>query len=492
MSDQTKIGDLPPEMLCEVLQCLCLADLIRCKQVCKDWNSLLSTGLRLTSLVVDRKRNHRIRWHYDQRPVIASELCEPNLFLAQLKRPMLRGLKSLKVNCLIDEFEPNDLNALTNLLRLEINHELTSDLNLKLPVLEFLSLDIYTCDFDISIDCPNLKSFHCEGEEFFNVKIKHPESIVEAKINNEVDSDSQLAQFKNLERLITNDHQAFEDILKQLQRLRLIRFDCEVEHLLTDSTTNLTDQMKELLRDFLRIKKSLRRDDLQVYFAGLQVSEATIEKIDLNENLDELHISNEHFYMKNYQHLQERISFVTRVNYTRLMSLVDEVPKDYFDRFHEIYNVTVEGTIKDENHLLGFLRSLDDFDHLQLKNVNNLSQAFVERLPEFCPQLWNFELVDNQGLELDFDFIRRFKKLKLITLQLELSVRAAKSIINVFKDSSCLQDYFSFRCKGVFHRFESQKQNDGSPDGLFKLYVGSELAKENCSLDDVISYLEER
>lgn len=486
-----KVGDLPPEMLCAVFGHLCLADLIRCKLVCKDWNTLISTSIRLTRLVVDRKRDHRIHWYYSHEPVIAAELSEPNLFVAQLNRPILLGLKSLKVHCLIDEFELKDLNLFTNLLRLEINHELASDLSLKLPKLEALFSDVYASGYLFTIVCPNLKTFHMADDDgLISMKIEHPESIVELKIN--LDEDSNLGQFKNLQRLIiTSGHQAFEDFLPKLPRLRLVRFDNELESLLflweaEDETVDPTDQLKELLRGLMSAKRRAKRGDLKVYFAGLHLTDATIENIDLNWNSDGAQISNEHYYLKNYEHLQEKIHFVTGVNYTRLMSLVNEVPKDYLDKFCKLHTVTVDGEIKNEDDLLDFLKKLEDLDTLQLHNVSNLSQAFVERLPGFCANLWTFELSDDRGLDLDFGFFGRFKKLRQIILEPELSVRSVKSIINVFKESaSCLQDAFNFRCRGVFYRFESQEQHRS-----YRLYVGSDLMKENCSLDDVISYLE--
>lgn len=485
MGDRTGIGDLPLEMLCEVLKQLCLADLIRCKRVCKDWNSLVSTGIKLSRLVVDRKRNERIRWHYDNRPVIALELCEPNLFLAKRNQPILLSLKSLKIYCEIDEFNQNDLNRFTNLLNLEITQDQASDLSLSLPKLEFLCLELCNhYDFEIAIDCPSLRTLRCEDDEFlYLMKMKHPESVVELKTKH---SESNLAQFTNLQRLITNDHEHFEGILQELPGLREIRFDGEIESLISEfESTDLTGQLKELLRGFLSVKRSLKRKHLEVYFGGLHVTDESIERIDLNERPDEPEISNEHFYMKNYEHLQERIGFVNEVNYTRLMSLVDEVPADYLHKFPGIYSVTVDGAIRNEDHLLGFLRRLDDFDYLRLKNVSNLSQAFAERLPEACANLWNFELSDSLDLELDYSFVRRFQKLAFITLQQELSLRSAKSIINVFSESSWLQDALNFRCKGVFYRIERPI------DGLYHLYVGSDLKKENCASDDVISYLEQ-
>ena len=116
-----------------VLSHLCLADLIRCKQVCKDWNALVLTGIKLTSLVVTRKRDNRVRWHLANRPVADFELCEPKLFLAQRNQPILLSLKRLKIDCEIDEFDQNDLNLFTNLLCLEVIQDVTSYLCLALP-----------------------------------------------------------------------------------------------------------------------------------------------------------------------------------------------------------------------------------------------------------------------------------------------------------------------------------------------------------------------
>ena len=486
MGDQASFSDLPLEMLREVLSHLCLADLIRCKQVCKDWNALISTGIKLTSLVVVRKRDDRVRWHFDNRLVAEFELCEPNLFLAQRNQPILLSLKRLKIDCEIDEFDQNDLNLFTNLLCLEVTQDVASDLSLALPKLEFLYSNLFNLDFDISISCPKLNTIHCEEFEGldYNLKLKHPESLVELKASGL--GEANLAKFTNLKRLITDKHDDFERILHELPHLQEIRFDKDVETLTAEfESDDLTGQLKELLRGFLRLKRNLKQKHLEVYFSGLHVTNESIERIDLNERPDQPEISNEHFYMKNYENLQERIGFVNEVNYTRLMSLVDELPADYLDKFANLYTVTVDGAIRNEDHLLNFLKRLVNFDFLRLKNVSNLSQTFMDRLPAACANLWNLELSDSQGLELDFDFVRRFKKLALINLQLELSLSSAKSIVSVFGESSWRQDALNFRCNGIFYRIERQTA------GLFHLYVEADLRKENCTLADLICFLEQ-
>ena len=47
------INHLPPEMVIRILQPLNLSELIEKKLVCKLWNDLITTHLKITRLVVD-------------------------------------------------------------------------------------------------------------------------------------------------------------------------------------------------------------------------------------------------------------------------------------------------------------------------------------------------------------------------------------------------------------------------------------------------------
>ena len=56
------INHLPPEMVIHLLQHLSLSELIEKKRVCKLWNELISTHLKITRLVVDSDPRKKDPW----------------------------------------------------------------------------------------------------------------------------------------------------------------------------------------------------------------------------------------------------------------------------------------------------------------------------------------------------------------------------------------------------------------------------------------------
>ena len=113
------IDHLPPEILRYLLGFLSLSELIEKKLVCKLWNELISSQLKVTRLAVERYARKKERWWYVSQPVDEYlEVCHPHLFAAQLHRPILANLKHLRIES--DDFEPNHLNAFAQLVHLEV------------------------------------------------------------------------------------------------------------------------------------------------------------------------------------------------------------------------------------------------------------------------------------------------------------------------------------------------------------------------------------
>ena len=53
MDHPTDINSLPPEMLVQILQHLSLSELCEKRSVCKLWNELIASNVKVANLVVD-------------------------------------------------------------------------------------------------------------------------------------------------------------------------------------------------------------------------------------------------------------------------------------------------------------------------------------------------------------------------------------------------------------------------------------------------------
>ena len=87
----------------------------------------------------------------------------------------------------------------------------------------------------------------------------------------------------------------------------------------------------------------------------------------------------DHLFLNSYEHLQKSHIPTDRVNYNRLMSVVNELPRDYFKRFSLIHDVSVIGAVVNVTHLLWFLKNLVLIKILRLSFL-----SLCDVLPSFC------------------------------------------------------------------------------------------------------------
>lgn len=443
--------DLPPEMVCAVLGRLSFGELTTNKRVCKRWNQLISSGIKVSRLFVDKKRKRPRtgrKWysHGTNETTVDEqlELCHPNLFALHYQKACLSKLKWLCINCELPKFDLNQLNSFGDLRHLEINLLVgSSDLHLKLPNLEVLSFGWINVEARLSVECPKLQCLHYDEDSSTDLlEMQYPESV--RILNGSFHSNflDRLASFKNVEHLKSRSHLVLsEAVLLSLPKLRVLSYNDSVCKLLYSGGFALPqfgEQVKRILRTFLEKKQELRRFDLKVVLADIVLTEQVLERMDLSvvnysriAQFDSTMVSNEHLYLSCYDDLDEgRTELFRDLHYDLLMEVVREVPTDFFQRFPSItYLISGRRPIRDPQHLVWLVNNLGALRVLKLySNNGNLTQEFYDSLE--VPSLKSFELEEtSEEVELDFGFISSFKELTIFSVNQDLRMFSVASLI---------------------------------------------------------------
>lgn len=531
------INDLPPEMLQEILRPLRLIDLIELKLVCKLWNELISR-MKINRLFVDADLLTRERWYYTNRPS-TGDVCCPDLFVAHCKQPMLSNLKYLRLDyevwdnqakkMKVIDFDPNEINHFRQLIQLDIEHYEAGPLELRLPNLEILSMNWYHnknpggCSFALSfdlfqqltnfipfinlhhtvyVDCPKVRILgYCEFSENDNLRLESYELI---RMLDSPILGAKLARFRNLEVLRCTEYdQGFLDrsTLLNLPKLKVIYSGIGFGNY---DIGNFQPDVLQRLKEFMRQKRILRRDDLKVYFAGVLLIDEDLADIDfgLEQREGRDFISPEQLYMKHYHRLQDQLDFVVNVDYSRLFSLVDVLPDDYFHRFLNLKGVKAFCPLN-ERHFLAFLRQIYSLEWFSIYN-SDLSQAFFDCLPEFCSltNFYLFETDDNLSalgepagssnkseMQLDLSFLGKFKRLCFVQIERDLSLLSLRTFVASFEPMMNMYENtwpFQFKKK----HYKIMKVFSGRKVHSYSLMTSkSETLLEGVSLAEVVDHL---
>lgn len=470
--EMKSINDLPQTLLGAIFEQLTLADRVRLRSVCKLWNEQLSK-VKSKRLSVDPFLYYKERWYHSNRPCRESELCDPNLFVAEFQKSAFSELKYLKLNYRLIEshnklkdFDLNQLNAFTELLQLDIDYYQTGDLNLHLPNLQIFALR-WSKSCKLVLDTPKLNALrYNEPTECDLLSVVHPESV---RTLDSAMVGAKLTRFPNLEslRYMHYDPRSIDGAtLLNLQQLKAVHYDFRITHFAPGSF----EQMKRELQQFMRERRNLGRTDLKVYFVGLQLIADDLSDIDfgLETGRKGSILPIERLYMRHYDRIQDEMRFVWSVNYNRLFGATEVLPDDYFSRFFNLSRVSAACPLN-EQHLLEFLRKVYRLEWFKLYD-SDLSQAFFDCLPEFR-SLTRFVMLqtearrDRRGdeIHLDFTFIGKLEEMRILTLHEDLSVLSLRSFIPSLKHLKRINQKCQFRFKGIYFEMKS-KATEGSSD----------------------------
>ena len=421
MSPPTKstasIDDLPPEMISELFEHLPPKDLAACSLVNKRWHLIYSAFKLQWLVVIDFNRNfEHCMWYHSNRRIEEEDRCRLAVFHRLVAKPLLSNLKHL---VLVDpfNFDLNKLNRFEKLVHLEIEVTIIyKKVHLNLPRLKVLAFHHLNRGCSLSIDCPLLSTllYRVKIENVDSLELKHPEMI--RKLETDLVGPD-LAKFKNVECLVTRKFEAIsKTTLILLPKLRELRY-----------IGNILFTLKRTLSEFLDEAKKLRGDDFRFRFAGLQLTNANVEQIDFDGQVDGVEYKRVHkecVYMKNYQLIEPgAIDFVHEIDYTRLLSHVTgEFPRCFSQKFIGVNSVEAKGAIENPDHFLWFLKSLRFLSSLILEDTK-LGQAFYDQLPALACSLGGLYLRNGHcenGLQVNFDFIGKFSCLSHLVISPKL------------------------------------------------------------------------
>lgn len=503
------IADLPAEIIGEILKHLPVAELIKKTSVCKLWNELITSGIKLKKLTVDNCVciSCESKWRSSSRPVyLAQEFCHENLFTLLLHRPILSNLRycSLELTDQLQGFTPNDLNAFDRLIHLEIEYSaqkpIDGGVHWTLPNLETLKLsffrDFMNFRFQVTIDCPKLKTLAGSFPKDNLLEIKSPQTITTLDLDFE---QLDLTEFENVEvyRVSTQKLKEVDDVLlKQLPNLKTLDLYGFIDEF------NFVDdedvEIKPLLKRLIDYKRKAMRPDSSLFVAGILLNdERSVDDLDLQEieyrsvrGSVHLSLSNEHLYMKNYPiNLQDQLGIIRTVDYSCLMSLVREVPCDYFRRFFNLRGVIANGEIQNPNHFKSFLLNIEFLDSLNLINPS-LQQTWYDQLPDWCAHLRYINLQEKEEIELNFDFFAGLD-LKRYELNRELVLNSMKAIRILFEND---RDDFQFKFRGKQsrirkHKIPKSKRRPG--EEWFDVLVDDERKLERVNSTEALNYFDD-
>ena len=480
MNQPIEIDALPLEILVKILKQVGLADLVKLKAVCKLWNELISVEVKMASIVVDTTGFWYVRRH---KPLDIRQMavCPMNLFLRNTKKPILSRLKYLRLNSAIPENDFSSINSLNELLRLDINYQLWDYLKVSLPKLETLKLSDIRRAF-VRLDCPKLKKLICEESEGGHLEMAHPESIVELTT---AMCDWKIFSFKNLEILKCNEdlHTLDRQALAMFPKLKRVYYEHSLKRL-SNWYSGFT-RVRQILECFIANRKALQRTNLQFYLSGLRLDD-NLDNIDFGIRQEDGTIklmSNEYFYIRNYDRLQaDPLEFVREMNYTNLMSVTNQLPTNYFDKFPKVEMITANKRVNSREHFLWYLQNLrSKICYLKFKNTG-LNQTFYDSLPAFCSPC---EIqIDESQEELNYNFLSGFGDLKRTVITQELSLKSAKTLLDAHQNFDLCGVEFRFKGKHMWvHCNTYQKMTN------FVIYIDGNTAHESECLTEIFEWI---
>jgi len=155
-------------------------------------------------------------------------------------------------------------------------------------------------------------------------------------------------------------------------------------------------------------KRILKRPELKIYFQSVEL----IDRKKIEEY--EMTASKLAFQINNFNLLCDNISFYFNdsLDYTLLMELVNgTLPDNFFKKFFDIRRIEVSGKVKNQEHLVWFLKSCEYLSKLKL-DVTFLDQNFYDSLHEIG-QLGVLCVTNCSTSIINYDFLLKLKLLEV-------------------------------------------------------------------------------
>ena len=367
------MDSLPPEMKLEIFQQLSIRDSIKCRQVCKDWLTIIDC-LRYKSLNFQVSNCGWSKTNYEERDVDLWITIDDfvKFFRSVTMDSKFCNLKVMKGLGKVSEIENLDdfVNQFNKLEQLDLY---SAPMHVRFVLkLKFLrKLNFHFPPNKTKLETPSL--VHLMTRELSRIELCYPEQIKCLGTEVTFGVTDSLTKFKNLEILIVIES-GFEHTVRhlsvyllerspQLKRVYVCRYiDCN------------SDEMVDRSID--------KNSDLKVYYFGFKINS------DIFGNFDWTDIQKSkkckwltRYVTRNWSTSIDENPFILQLDYSRLLDEFDQnIPSDFLKKISKLCSVTIDN-LDDEMKILEFLDSTKP----RCVSIENptLTRSFLEQLSKF-------------------------------------------------------------------------------------------------------------
>lgn len=426
--EANKMNNLPEEIVLMIFNHIHIIDLLKCKRVNKRFNHLICQ-IKFKELVLKRPEgidfNEKFNcWYHSFKPInLKNTIIVPwknNIYNYFFNfRSFIKTfsqLKKLKINLMCQDFCLYQVNNFPNLENLQVDNqiEIGENLELILPNLKILHLGFIDYQLKINSNCLNILSCF----ELDDVCILNPETVTNLEIETDRLKILSLKKFSNLKVFKVNDFSWLnDDFLDNLPAtIKQVHLNYPYQNL----NGVLIEKAKLIFEDNQRRSKF---EGLKFYLEGVELeSRSAFSDYGFQEERIQL-------FSKNYDRLEQTLPWFVSFNYSMLLeTFKNQLPSSFFDKFINLQSILTDRTV-DENHFLLFLKNCSNLNKLEL-HYPSLSQTFYNKLPIICNLIQDFKLKENRKLELDYEFISKFKLLKIFQTTHYLSIDLVTDLLN--------------------------------------------------------------
>ena len=445
------INALPEEVLCFIWEnFLDFQNLLKCKRVCVRWFHAIRSLMK--SLVIfDRHQRQELNSLKGQRWFYSGRLINSNLSVPVQKIRFDSSLSSCPSDPLNPPFRSKFLLKLRRLhLVASVDRPLWCLFGFinRLEGLEELEFsDLWTESerpIQFWIRCPNLKSLFI-GQTSATVTVVVESKIAKLKTHCHLaslrfDYPGELREI----HLVTEYRQALYDKVRfsnlevftcanaiddeSLEQLIEHSVGLKELHLGLSSDLTHYESVKTNALKALHSKNVFNRSELNIVFYGV--------KLENEEQLSGFSFdSGDHgrlikLLTKNYTKLADDLAWLERISYKHLSeSVVGELPRDFHLKFN-IKELLVHGSVKNQAHLLDFLRSCKKLRSLTIEN-SSLDELFYSKI-DFSP-IKSLKISETANKISDFSFILQLKELECFQANLQIPAHLIRRGVDYLK-----------------------------------------------------------
>ena len=427
---------LPDELISFILNQLSLDDILNCKLVNKQFYSIIVNHVRIKDELVVSDCDYlplNRRWFYtyhfislynlikfeclDQiefmlnQSIISNQLKQFYVYESCISFKLLNHFKRLEQLEIVKSFIQNEHGE--NILKLP---------NLKIFFIRFLHLPESHLRSKLTqnlvFDLPNLRKLKIDGfHEAFEFSLKDATNLSHLELKHFSNSSKFIESAINLEYFYC-EHLEEQDLkgnlLEKFEKLKSISLNYYCSH----AFVAMKRQREEFNRNF------------KIYYLGIECSCLPSDPFSKLELIA--------FYANNNKHLQDKIQYITTLNYNnRLLEYLNQLPNDFLNRLVNLNRLEVE--IEDANQLAKILKDCKTI--ISLKLPATLDQSFYDNMFSLNSNIERLDIFGDAILNLEFIF--KFKHLKTFRLDKQLPIEFVIKFLETFK----IIDSFSFRHK---------------------------------------------